>query len=245
MKKAKNEMVRSGTVAATSDAEVAAQFRVQIQAVNEADRASLRERARLGAMLIKWERYLGDGRGGRGAGRGGTTAGEGLKGWLEANLPELGYSAALGYKQLAAKVWELMGRGTQALESICGAETVVNPAGETVDIEAAVVAERERIFAEADSRRKLEQMWFEFSGSAARKAGRPKGSKADYAGYRAEALSPAAAARALWSKVIEPAQAAGLVAAARLLVAADCRDALAVLEPLADALRARRKELGC
>ena len=191
----------------------------------------------LGAMLIKWERFLGDGRG-----RGND--GEGLKGWLATNLPELGYSAAHGYKQLAVKALEMLGGGAMALESLVGGESVMDPAGETVDIDAEIIERREEIFATADSRRKLEQMYFDFAGEKKKgKAGRPKGSKAKYDGYQAEALQPAAAARALWSKVMEPALDVGLPAAAKLLAAKDVADALAVLEPLVAILKERKSEL--
>ena len=88
-------------------------------------------------------------------------------------------------------------------------------------------------------------MWFDFSGEGPKKkgkAGRPKGSKAQYQGYQGEALQPAQAARALWSKVIEPAMDAGLGAAAKLLEVKDVADALAVLEPLVSILKQRKSE---
>ena len=87
-------------------------------------------------------------------------------------------------------------------------------------------------------------MYFDFAGEKKKgKAGRPKGSKAKYDGYQAEALQPAAAARALWSKVMEPALDVGLPAAAKLLAAKDVTDALAVLEPLVAILKERKSEL--
>ena len=240
MKKTSTKLVVRKAAAVPQDGAVAEQFRQQLQRVAEAEQNSLRQRVILGAMLIKWERFLGDGRG-----RGND--GEGLKGWLATNLPELGYSAAHGYKQLAVKALEMLGGGAMALESLVGGESVMDPAGETVDIDAEIIERREEIFAAADSRRKLEQMYFDFTGEKEKKkgkAGRPKGSKAKYDGYQAEALQPAAAARALWSKVIEPAQKeTGLSAAAKLLGAEDVADALAVLEPLVSILKERKSEL--
>ena len=236
MKKTSKLVVRKAA-AVPQDGAVAEQFRQQLQRVAEAEQNSLRQRVILGAMLIKWERFLGDGRG-----RGND--GEGLKGWLATNLPELGYSAAHGYKQLAVKALEMLGGGAMALESLVGGESVMDPAGETVDIDAEIIERREEIFATADSRRKLEQMYFDFAGEKKKgKAGRPKGSKAKYDGYQAEALQPAAAARALWSKVMEPALDVGLPAAAKLLAAKDVADALAVLEPLVAILKERKSEL--
>lgn len=237
MKKTSTKLVVRKAAAVPQDGAVAEQFRQQLQRVAEAEQNSLRQRVILGAMLIKWERFLGDGRG-----RGND--GEGLKGWLATNLPELGYSAAHGYKQLAVKALEMLGGGAMALESLVGGESVMDPAGETVDIDAEIIERREEIFATADSRRKLEQMYFDFAGEKKKgKAGRPKGSKAKYDGYQAEALQPAAAARALWSKVMEPALDVGLPAAAKLLAAKDVADALAVLEPLVAILKERKSEL--
>ena len=237
MKKTSTKLVVRKAAAVPQDGAVAEQFRQQLARVAEAEQNSLRQRVILGAMLIKWERFLGDGRG-----RGND--GEGLKGWLATNLPELGYSAAHGYKQLAVKALEMLGGGAMALESLVGGESVMDPAGETVDIDAEIIERREEIFATADSRRKLEQMYFDFAGEKKKgKAGRPKGSKAKYDGYQAEALQPAAAARALWSKVMEPALDVGLPAAAKLLAAKDVADALAVLEPLVAILKERKSEL--
>ena len=240
MKKTSTKLVVRKAAAVPQDGAVAEQFRQQLQRVAEAEQNSLRQRVILGAMLIKWERFLGDGRG-----RGND--GEGLKGWLATNLPELGYSAAHGYKQLAVKALEMLGGGAMALESLVGGESVMDPAGETVDIDAEIIERREEIFAAADSRRKLEQMYFDFTGEKEKKkgkAGRPKGSKAKYDGYQAEALQPAEAARALWSKVMEPAlKETGLSAAAKLLAAKDVADALAVLEPLVAILKERKSEL--
>lgn len=219
-----------------NDATVAEQFRAQLGRVAEAEQNSLKQRVILGAMLIKWERFLGDGRG--------HGEGEGLKGWLDKNLPELPYVRAHGYKQMATKFLDMMGGGAMALEAMAGGETVTDPAGETVAIEAEIIEKRDEIFAAADSRRKLEQMWFDFSGEPKKKgkAGRPKGSKAQYQGYQGEALQPAQAARALWSKVMEPAMDAGLGAAAKLLGEKDVADALAVLEPLVSILKQRKSE---
>ena len=234
MKKTSTKLVVRKAAAVPQDAAVAEQFRQQLARVAEAEQNSLRQRVILGAMLIKWERFLGSGQG---------KEGEGLKGWLSTNLPELGYSVAHGYKQLAVKALEMLGGGAMALESLVGGESVMDPAGETVDIDAEIIERREEIFATADSRRKLEQMYFDFTGEKKGKAGRPKGSKAKYDGYQASALQPAAAARALWSKVMEPALDVGLPAAAKLLAAKDVADALAVLEPLVAILKERKSEL--
>ena len=235
----KNKITVRRKIIVPQDGAVAEQFRQQLARVAEAEQNSLRQRVILGAMLIKWERFLGDGRG-----RGND--GEGLLGWLEKNLPELNYKSAQSYKQLAVKALEMLGGGAMALESLVGGESVMDPAGETVDIDAEIIEKRDEIFATADSRRKLEQMYFDFTGEKEKKkgkAGRPKGSKAKYDGYPAEALQPAAAARALWSKVMEPALDMGLPAAAKLLAAKDVADALAVLEPLVAILKERKSEL--
>ena len=63
---------------ALTDDQAASAIRKQYQVVIRAEAATFRERVRLGGMLLQWEQFLGEARGGKGG-----TAGGGLKGWLE------------------------------------------------------------------------------------------------------------------------------------------------------------------
>lgn len=219
--------------------EISAQYGVLSAKAND----FLREAIKFGSLLVAWEQFLGKSGGGR------TAAGEGLKGWLEQHCPEINYNTAFKYKLLAEKNAQMLGGGAMALAALQGETSVTQPDGEVIDVEAKIIEKRDEIFAEANSFSKLEQMWFDMFGPVEKekkkgKAGRPKGSKAKYDGYPAEALQPAAAARALWSKVIEPAlKETGLSAAAKMLGAQDVADALAVLEPLVSILKERKAEL--
>ena len=69
----------------------------QYQVVIAAEKTCFRERVKFGAMLIQWERHLGEARGSHGEK-------DGLKGWLAENCPELSYATAMEYKVYAEKV---------------------------------------------------------------------------------------------------------------------------------------------
>lgn len=161
--------------------------------------------------------------------------GDGLKNWLAENCPEVNYKTAMGYKSMATKCAKMLGGGTMAIAALQGLEVVKAPgANETIEIDAEVLDKRDALFEAADSRRKLEQMYLEFMGSGVRR-GRPVGTKA--AKVAASELSPEQSARALWSKVIEPANNHGLKGAALLLSANDAETALLVLTDLCDILK--------
>ena len=88
-KKAKKNEVAN--LESQSNALAADELRKQYSVVIAAEKSCFRERVKFGLMLIDWERFLGESRGGAGG-----TSGEGLKGWLEKNCPELGYGSAMG-----------------------------------------------------------------------------------------------------------------------------------------------------
>ena len=181
-----------------------------------------------GALLDEVASFLGEGRG-----RGND--GEGLKGWLEENCPEVSYKSAISYRAIAAKCAKMLGGGTQVLAALQGREVITAPGtDDVIEIDAKILEKREELFERADSRRKLEQMYMEFMGSGVRR-GRPVGTKA--AKVAASELSPEQSARALWSKVIEPANNHGLQGAALLLSVNDAETALLVLTDLCDILK--------
>lgn len=182
-----------------------------------------------GALLDEVASFLGEGRG-----RGHD--GEGLKGWLEENCPEVNYNTAKGYRAMAAKCVKMLGGGSQAIAALQGREMVTSPgSNDVVEVDAEILEKRDALFEAADSRRKLEQMYLDFMGGV--KRGRPVGTKA--AKVSAAELSPEQSARALWSKVIEPANTYGLEPASRLLTLNDARTALDVLTTLCDILKRR------
>ena len=157
---------------APSDSATAAQLMDQYRIVVAAEAASFRERVKFGAMLIMWERYLGEG---RGAGK----DGDGLKGWLEDNCPAISYKAAMNYKYSAQRAIAMLGGGAMATAALLGESEVTQPDGEVVDVAAEVVEKRDALFEDATSRRKLEQMYFDFmkkeDAKAKRKAGAGNG----------------------------------------------------------------------
>ena len=183
-----------------------------------------------GALLDEVADFLGEG-------RGGTHEGGGLKAWLEENCPEVSYNTAMGYRAMASKCAKMLGGGTQVLAALQGREVITAPGtDDVIEIDAKILEKREELFERADSRRKLEQMYLEFMGSGVRR-GRPVGTKA--AKVAASELSPEQSARALWSKVIEPANNHGLQGAALLLSVNDAETALLVLTDLCDILKRR------
>ena len=183
-----------------------------------------------GALLDEVASFLGEGRG-----RGND--GEGLITWLEENCPEVNYKTAMSYRAMASKCAKMLGGGSQAIAALQGREMVTSPgSNDVVEVDAEILEKRDALFEAADSRRKLEQMYLDFMGGAV-KRGRPVGTKA--AKVSAAELSPEQSARALWSKVIEPANTYGLEPASRLLTLNDARTALDVLTTLCDILKRR------
>ena len=140
-----------------TDDQAANAIRQQYQVVIRAEVATFRERVRFGGMLLQWERFLGEARGGKGG-----TAGEGLKGWLEKNCPEIGYITAMGYKTMAERAIKMLGGGAVVTAALLGNDKVTQPDGEVIDVPVEEARKCDALFEKADSRRKLEQMWFAF-----------------------------------------------------------------------------------
>ena len=101
----------------------------------------------------------------------------GIEDWLAENCPEINYNTARGYKALAAKMVALMGGETPEVMAAlaapgerlisyegAGAETDSEP-GEVLTVSEDTIRLREEIFAEAPSRRKLQQMWLNLFGN--------------------------------------------------------------------------------
>ena len=159
------------TVAGTRDRDAAYRLSRQYAKVNGSWKNALEQTVRFGAMLKEWGDFLGEGRGGAG----GSSPG-GLQTWLAENCPEINYQTAMGYKHLAEKTVRMLGGGAPAVAALLGRDTVTDPDGNEVPIDAEVVEKKEEIFREAGSRRKLEQMYFDFT-DAPKPKGRAKGAK--------------------------------------------------------------------
>ncbi len=158
--------------ATTNEALVAEKLTEQYQTAENAKNAALREIVKFGAMLLAWEQYLGTNL---------KRSGSGLKGWLEANCPQINYKSATVYKSLAAKSAAMLGGGAPALAALQYQEATSAPDGEVIDIAPAVIEKRDALFEQAQSRRQLEQQWFAFAAEASKgKVGRPAGSEGTY-----------------------------------------------------------------
>ena len=174
MNKARNKTTKTAVVpvAATRDRDAAYRLSRQYAKVNGSWKNALEQTVRFGAMLKEWGDFLGEGRGGAGGGASG-----GLQTWLAENCPEINYNTAMGYKYLAEKTVRMLGGGAPAVAALLGRDTVTDPDGNEIPIDAEVVEKKEEIFRAADSRRKLEQMYINFTADPAKPKGRVKGSK--------------------------------------------------------------------
>ena len=157
-------------VANTRERDAAYRLSRQYAKVNGSWKNALEQTVRFGAMLKEWGDFLG-------ASHGGAHGGDSLKEWLAQNCPEINYNTAMGYKLLAEKTVRMLGGGAPAVAALIGRDTVTDPDGNEIPIDAEVVEKKEEIFRAADSRRKLEQMYFDFTEAPARPKGRAKGSK--------------------------------------------------------------------
>ena len=134
----------------------------------------LRAVCAFGALLDEVAAFLGEARGGDRKSKSAAADfdSDSLKNWLEKNCPSVNYSTATNYRSLAAKAAKMIGGGTQALAALQGRDTVSAPGtGEVIDVDSKVIERRDALFAEVDSRRKLEQAYFAFmqeSGGGAR-----------------------------------------------------------------------------
>lgn len=171
---------------------VAQQLTTQYRAVVAATGQMLREAVKFGAMLMELEAIVGKSHGGV------YSAGDGVKGWLAENCPEIVYQTAMAYKSLAAKSAALIGGlGLQTIAALQGGGHVTKTNGETVDVPAEIIEKRDALFEAVDSRRKLEQAYFEFMRDQERP---PRGKKA--AGAPVPKLTQRDEAAAIWTRVM-------------------------------------------
>lgn len=226
----------------SQDAQIAAALRKLYSEAQLAEHACLWARAKLGALLIKWEQFLGASQGGFGS------SGEGLKGWLEKNMPELGYTTALGYKESARKAVGMLGGGAVAIAALLGEDSVTQPTGEVIDVPSEVIEKRDELFANIDSRRKLEQAYFAFmaeNGGGKAKRKQPKGlAKSKLNGGGEEALSPEDQALVTWDEPMKlfMTKRGVFYSAAKLLPVNAAENFIEELESLVKVLKKRVEE---
>lgn len=199
----------------------------------------LRECVKFGALLLEVSYYLGESRGGK-------HENGGLQAWLSENCPQINYKTAMGYKRLGEMAVTKLGGGSQAVAVLQDKTEVVPPGeNEPIEVDSKFLEKRDELFNEVKSRRDLEQTYFKFMASEGRRGpGRPKGTKADLS-RKVDSTDVVAAARAVWSQVIVPADrcAVALKGAAKLLTLEDVENAQAVLAALMEMLAERENEL--
>ncbi|MBO7684356.1 MAG: hypothetical protein J6T51_06500 [Kiritimatiellae bacterium] len=216
-----------------TDDQAANAIRKQYQVVIRAEAATFRERVRFGGMLLQWERFLGESRGCK-------SAGDGLKGWLEKNCPEIGYSAARGYKTMAERAIKMLGGGAVVTAALLGNDQVTQPDGEVIDVPAEEARKCNQFFEKADSRRKLEQMWFEFTNGEGERP-KKKAKRKVVAVAEGDGLSMSDSATVMWADAMRPfaENRAAFHSAARDLKPAVARKFLSELKMLVEALEKR------
>ena len=176
----------------------------QYAKVESAKGAFVREAVRFGAMMMEVEsnvlprQNINSQRQ-----KGCTSGGQGLEAWLSANCPAINYKTAMSYKSMAVKFSAMLGGGDVAVAALVENSGGKTAKDEVIDVPAEIVEKREALFGEVDSRRKLEQAYFEFmaadfgGGETRGKVGRPKADKA-----RAPHLKASEAAAVIWAGVM-------------------------------------------
>lgn len=228
MKSKKATAVAVKTTTMPTDSEAAEQIISQYRTVVESEKACFKERVKFGAMLIQWEQYLGKSIGGRG------TDGEGLKGWLEKNCPAIAYVTAQSYKTMAERVIKMIGGGRMAEAVLLENETVMQPNGEVVDVDSAMAQARDNLFANVDSRRKLEQAWFDFMKS--------QGNAPVKAQHPVKKLSKQEESKVIWTGVMNILDKSAVLDSVALLPGNVASACLARITTLRDALKQRVSE---
>lgn len=174
-----------------SPADIAGALTTQYKTVVAATGQMLREAVKFGAMLMELETIVGKSHAGR------DSEGDGIKGWLAEHCPEINYSTAIVYKNLAAKSATLIGgMGLQVVAALQGGEKVTKTDGEVIDVPAEIIEKRDKLFAECDSRRKLEQAYFAFMSEEGKPKAKKKAAKKVASG---EWLSMGDSATMLWA----------------------------------------------
>ena len=210
--------------------DIAGALTTQYQAVVAATGQMLREAVKFGAMLMELETIVGKSQGGRG------TDGDGIKAWLAEHCPEINYKTATVYKSLAAKSATLIGgMGLQVVAALQGGEKVTKTDGEVIDVPAEIIEKRDALFAECDSRRKLEQAYFAFMSESGQE-------KAKKEAKPLPKLSQRDAAKSIWNIFMQQATRRSLKDAIPLLGEKETQTCHDDLRDLVELLKRHLKE---
>ena len=213
-----------------SPADIAGALTTQYKTVVAATGQMLREAVKFGAMLMELETIVGKSHAGR------DSEGDGIKGWLAEHCPEINYSTAIVYKNLAAKSATLIGgMGLQVVAALQGGEKVTKTDGEVIDVPAEIIEKRDALFAECDSRRKLEQAYFAFMSEE----GKPKAKKE---AKPLPKLSQRDAAKSIWNIFMQKATNHSLKDAIPLLGEKETQACYDDLRDLVELLKSHLKE---
>ena len=226
MKINKTAAVAVKTTTMPTDSEAAEQIISQYRTVVESEKTCFKERVKFGAMLIQWEQYLGDGRG--------RNDNCGLKGWLEKNCPAIAYVTAQSYKTMAERVIKMIGGGRMAEAALLEHDTVMQPNGVVEQVNEITVQARDSIFANIDSRRKLEQAWFDFMKS--------QGNAPVKAQHPVKKLSKQEESKVIWTGVMNILDKSAVLDSVALLPGNVASACLARITTLRDALKQRVSE---
>ena len=177
----------------------------QYAKVESAKGAFVREAVCFGAMLMEVEGNLStavdklsnapkkDGRGRPNCG---------LETWLSANCPTINYKTAMSYKSMAAKFSVMLGGGDVAVAALVENHGGKSSKDEVIDVPAEIVEKREALFGEVDSRRKLEQAYFEFMAMTDGGEMRSKGGRKAAEPVALPKLKASDEAAAIWAGVM-------------------------------------------
>ena len=211
--------------------DIAGALTTQYQAVVAATGQMLREAVKFGAMLMELETIVGKSHAGR------DSEGDGIKGWLAEHCPEINYNTAKVYKSLAAKSATLIGgMGLQVVAALQGGEKVTKTDGEVIDVPAEIIEKRDALFAECDSRRKLEQAYFAFMSEG---QAQPKAKKE---AKPLPKLSQRDAAKSIWNIFMQKATNHSLKDAIPLLGEKETQACYDDLRDLVELLKSHLKE---
>lgn len=218
----------------------------QVQVVRGVELRSNFEKLKLGAMVSEAVRQLKleD----PAANRGRNAAGGGALGWWDDVCPRdkdgeavIPYRSVMRWKEAAERLSEMMAVGGGKSESIM--VTLSKNPKKAVGKDAKILASAEKLANGMTMRQML--LWGgEAEPDRRGGKGRPKGTKADLS-KKPDSTDTIAAARAVWSGVIVPADRTlpALKAAVKLLNAQDVENAKIVLQNLMDLLKEREDEL--
>ena len=226
----------------SQDAQVAAMLSEQYGVCEKAKDSLLRESMKFGALLIDAEQLIGECKGGYGS------AGEGIKAWLAEHCPEINYKTAMGYKATGAMAANMLGGGRIAIAALLDQSTIAKTTGEVIDVPSEVIEKRDELFANIDSRRKLQQAYFAFmaeNGGGKAKRKQPKGlAKSKLNGGGEEALPPEDQALVTWDEPMKlfMTKRGVFYSAAKLLPVNAAENFIEELESLVKVLKKRVEE---